>query len=249
MKSIAMLLGLLTLGQANDGQLAIHLAPQRVRVARMATGQPIASIQVAQEGLLKVLPIPSDPTRVILQGLKAGQTTVAAKDKDGKEETWQVTVGPSVLVFVGETEVVGTKSGKPAAKFVIDGDKIARLERGVASKAAVRIVGLAPGNARLLVTDDAGQTDSFYLQVRALKEADKATLQLPAGGKLTFQMASKKSIILLLNEADDIISISTTGSPRAVVLEARKHGISKLFVMDEDGGVEEYEVLSRSDAR
>lgn len=230
---------------ADDDQKAFILGPQRVRVAQMSTGKPITGIQVAEEGLIKVMPIRADPSRVVLQGVRGGKTTIKAKDKDGNEESWHVTVMPSVLVLVDMIEIVGTSSTRPVAKFELENPKLARLERGVASKSAVRISGLVPGDSRLVLTDDQGKTDKFYVQVRSTKDIDKSTLPVNVGGRITFQMASKKPIILILNEADDVISISTTGSAKAIVLEGKKAGISKLFAMDEDGGAEEYEVLAK----
>ena len=78
-------LALTTAGAAEKPRQLVVTVGSTVRV-QMSTKRPISEVINDRPDVLRVMPVPDDPTTVMVTGLAPGRATLTMTDVDGKKE-------------------------------------------------------------------------------------------------------------------------------------------------------------------
>jgi len=133
----------------------------------------------------------------------------------------------NVVVLQGTTTRVEMSSRRPIRTVRIENDKCVQI---LAITRAVLVKGVAPGTARLFLTDAEGEKETIEVEVRS------NTLTISVGGTVQLQMTKKQPIKTIINERDDVIHVLPIyGDPTSVLVIGRAQGRSRITLVGADG--------------
>lgn len=118
------------------------------------------TVQVADENIVRFEGIKSG-RGLWFTGLNPGTTRFRVADREGDSETFEVVVRSNQLTLtVGTTIPLRMTTKKPIKKVVNENEQVIYVQPMVGDPTTVLIKGLAPGRARLTLTDVDGKTEA-----------------------------------------------------------------------------------------
>ncbi len=154
---------------AGAARAGTPLALSERQVVTLEFDQPVARLAVTNPD---VVSLRATGSRVVVTGLRAGRTAVEVAFEDGAAAAFDVVVDPlrrqaaapaaagEVVLAVGEERRIRAPA---VARVLLEENGVARVS---VEGTSVRVVGVSPGSASLVVVDEAGVRTTWSIRVR-----------------------------------------------------------------------------------
>ena len=132
-----------------------------------------------------------------------------------------------VTVLKNNTIRLQMTGKQPIAKVTAE-PSVIRIEKGD-KDTFVQVTGLAQGQARLVLTDAAGKSETIEVTVESNQ------LFLTVGSTIRLQLTTKEPIAQVINEKDLVARVSPSGDPTTVLVTGLAPGITRITLIGADG--------------
>jgi len=170
-----------------------------------------------------------DQRTITLRGIGVGQTKVKVVDIDKNTDVFQVEVHRQLNLQAGVSVRLQHPSKQPIQQSQSGDDKLVRPTSVANDKSVVQLEPLLAGETTVRLTDTAGKTEIWQVQVRV------ADQMVAVGEKLKLQMSKKQPIAGVVVESFRVLDVQTVeDDPTAIVLVAKDVGIVQVLMVDRD---------------